>query len=192
MEGKAVIQTPIARQLVERDYRSRLGIAAAEGERRDARLDHRAHTHRAWLERHVDLGVGETRQTEPSRRATKRQHLGVSGWILRAQRLVVRVCNDPTADDHDRADGYFAAPFASASFRQSARHRRGGIARRFARQQPDWVQTLNESPPLGSDGRASDEIGQSKRIGITRATDSLLRFYVRGNRFVSGPQALNR
>ena len=45
---------------------------------------------------------------------------------------------------------------------------------------------------LGSDGRAPDEIGQAKRIGITRAADSLLRFYVRGNRFVSGPQALNR
>ena len=45
---------------------------------------------------------------------------------------------------------------------------------------------------LGSDGRASDAIGQSKRIGITRAADSLLRFYVRSDRFVSGPQALNR
>ncbi len=45
---------------------------------------------------------------------------------------------------------------------------------------------------LGSDGQASGEIGQSKRIGITRAADSLLRFYVRGNRFVSGPRALNR
>jgi DNA-3-methyladenine glycosylase len=45
---------------------------------------------------------------------------------------------------------------------------------------------------LGSDGQASGEIGQSKRIGITRAVDSLLRFYVRGNRFVSGPQVLNR
>ena len=45
---------------------------------------------------------------------------------------------------------------------------------------------------LGSDGQASDEIGQSKRIGITRAADSPLRFYVRGNRFVSGPRALNR
>jgi DNA-3-methyladenine glycosylase len=45
---------------------------------------------------------------------------------------------------------------------------------------------------LGSDGQASGEIGQSKRIGITRAVDSPLRFYVRGNRFVSGPQALNR
>jgi DNA-3-methyladenine glycosylase len=44
---------------------------------------------------------------------------------------------------------------------------------------------------LGSDGHASDEIGQSKRIGITRAADSPLRFYVRGNRFVSGPFALN-
>jgi DNA-3-methyladenine glycosylase len=45
---------------------------------------------------------------------------------------------------------------------------------------------------LGSDDRAPGEIGQSKRIGITRAADSLLRFYVRGNRFVSGPRTLNR
>jgi DNA-3-methyladenine glycosylase len=45
---------------------------------------------------------------------------------------------------------------------------------------------------LGSDGQASGEIGRSKRIGITRAADSRLRFYVRGNWFVSGPQALNR
>jgi DNA-3-methyladenine glycosylase len=45
---------------------------------------------------------------------------------------------------------------------------------------------------LGSVGPASGEIGQSKRIGITRAADSLLRFYVRDSRFISGPQALNR
>jgi DNA-3-methyladenine glycosylase len=45
---------------------------------------------------------------------------------------------------------------------------------------------------LGSDGQAPDEIGQGKRIGITRAADSPLRFYVRGNLFVSGPRALNR
>jgi len=44
---------------------------------------------------------------------------------------------------------------------------------------------------LGSDGPASNDIGQGKRIGITRAADSPLRFYVRNNRFVSGPQALN-
>jgi len=45
---------------------------------------------------------------------------------------------------------------------------------------------------LGSGGQASDEIALSKRIGITRAADSPLRFYVRGNWFVSGPRALNR
>jgi DNA-3-methyladenine glycosylase len=45
---------------------------------------------------------------------------------------------------------------------------------------------------LGSEGQASDEIGQSKRIGITRAADSPMRFYVRGNGFASGPRALNR
>jgi DNA-3-methyladenine glycosylase len=45
---------------------------------------------------------------------------------------------------------------------------------------------------LGSSDQAPGEIGVSKRIGITRAADSPLRFYVRGNRFVSGAQALNR
>jgi DNA-3-methyladenine glycosylase len=45
---------------------------------------------------------------------------------------------------------------------------------------------------LGSDGQASGEIGHGKRIGITRAADSLLRFYVRDNLFVSGARALNR
>ncbi len=44
---------------------------------------------------------------------------------------------------------------------------------------------------LGSDGRSPDVIGQSKRIGITRAADRLLRFYIRDNRFVSGPRWLN-
>jgi DNA-3-methyladenine glycosylase len=45
---------------------------------------------------------------------------------------------------------------------------------------------------IGSDGQSAADIGQGKRIGITRAADSLLRFYVRGNGFVSGPRTLNR
>ena len=58
-----------------------------------------------------------------------------------------------------------------------------------------WTGSTSVRPArCGSDltVRRPDEIGQSKRIGITRAADSPLRFYVRGNRFVSGPQALNR
>ncbi len=53
---------------------------------------------------------------------------------------------------------------------------------------------LCQSGPLwlGSDSHSPGEIGRSKRTGITRAPDSPLRFYVRGNPFVSGPQALNR
>jgi DNA-3-methyladenine glycosylase len=44
---------------------------------------------------------------------------------------------------------------------------------------------------LGPDDQGPEEIGRSKRIGITQAVGSLSRFYVRGNRYVSGPKALN-
>jgi len=56
----------------------------------------------------------------------------------------------------------------------------------------DGIDLCHEGPLwLGSVDQAAGEIVESKRIGITRAADSPLRFYVRGNRFVSGPRALN-
>ena len=57
----------------------------------------------------------------------------------------------------------------------------------------DGIDLCRDGPLcLRDDAQVSGEIGQSRRIGVTRAADSLLRFYVRGNWFVSGPRALNR
>ena len=44
---------------------------------------------------------------------------------------------------------------------------------------------------LGHDNHEAGEIGRSVRIGITKDADRLLRFYLRGSPFVSGPKALN-
>jgi DNA-3-methyladenine glycosylase len=63
-----------------------------------------------------------------------------------------------------------------------------GVDRRL-----DGIDLCRDGPLcLGDDAQLSGEIGQSRRIGITRAADRLLRFYVRGNCFVSGPRTLNR
>ena len=45
---------------------------------------------------------------------------------------------------------------------------------------------------IARDLHVAPEVGISPRIGLSRETDRLLRFYVRGDRFVSGPKALNR
>jgi len=44
---------------------------------------------------------------------------------------------------------------------------------------------------LARDDHAAPEIGVSPRIGLSRETGRLLRFYVPGNPFVSGPKKLN-
>ena len=44
---------------------------------------------------------------------------------------------------------------------------------------------------LGEINHPTGLIGKSVRIGITRAADKLLRFFERGNPFVSGPKGLN-
>ena len=44
---------------------------------------------------------------------------------------------------------------------------------------------------LGDDGADPDAPGASVRIGITKDAERILRFYVRGSRYVSGPARLN-
>jgi DNA-3-methyladenine glycosylase len=55
----------------------------------------------------------------------------------------------------------------------------------------DGIDLCREGPLwLGGDDHEPGEIGQSIRIGIARNADRLLRFYLRGNPFVSGPRSL--
>ena len=44
---------------------------------------------------------------------------------------------------------------------------------------------------ISRDRRVIGDIGSSSRIGLTKAAESQLRFYLRGNRFVSGQKSLN-
>jgi DNA-3-methyladenine glycosylase len=56
----------------------------------------------------------------------------------------------------------------------------------------DGVDLCREGPLwLGPGDRQPSEIGQSIRIGISRDADRLLRFFLRGSPFVSGPRSLS-
>jgi DNA-3-methyladenine glycosylase len=55
----------------------------------------------------------------------------------------------------------------------------------------DGLDLCREGPLwLGRGDREPGEIGQSTRIGIARDANRLLRFYLRGSPFVSGPRSL--
>jgi len=57
----------------------------------------------------------------------------------------------------------------------------------------DGIDLCREGPLwLGRDDHRSGEIAQSIRIGISHDTHRLLRFYLQGSLFVSGPRSLNR
>lgn len=44
---------------------------------------------------------------------------------------------------------------------------------------------------LGHDGKRRGPIGESTRIGLTKDAHRVLRFYLRGNPYISGPKSLN-
>jgi DNA-3-methyladenine glycosylase len=58
-----------------------------------------------------------------------------------------------------------------------------------------WADGLDLCQPgplwLARGDHEPDDVGQSVRVGISRAADRVLRFYLRGNPFVSGPRTLN-
>jgi DNA-3-methyladenine glycosylase len=45
---------------------------------------------------------------------------------------------------------------------------------------------------IGSDGHEVRSIGESVRIGLTKAADERLRYFVAGSRYLSGPRKLNQ
>lgn len=56
----------------------------------------------------------------------------------------------------------------------------------------DGLDLCQRGPLWLAQGEATPgDIGQGVRIGLTREADRLLRFYVRGSPFVSGPKRLN-
>jgi DNA-3-methyladenine glycosylase len=56
---------------------------------------------------------------------------------------------------------------------------------------PLWLGAIAERQTSASARRAVLVIGKSRRIGISQAAARLLRFYERGNLFVSGPRSLS-
>ncbi len=57
----------------------------------------------------------------------------------------------------------------------------------------DGLDLCQEGPLwLARDEHDLGEIGQSVRIGISKDADRVLRFYLRGSPFVSGPRSLNQ
>jgi len=56
----------------------------------------------------------------------------------------------------------------------------------------DGVDLLRRGPLwIGSDGAAVESIGDSVRIGLTKAADARLRYFVAGSRYLSGGRKLN-
>lgn len=56
----------------------------------------------------------------------------------------------------------------------------------------DGLDLCREGPLwLAKDAHKRGDIGQSTRIGLTKEAERPLRFYLRGNPFVSGPKSLN-
>jgi DNA-3-methyladenine glycosylase len=56
----------------------------------------------------------------------------------------------------------------------------------------DGLDLCQEGPLwLAHGDRESGEVGQGARIGLSKDADRLLRFYLRGSPFVSGPRSLN-
>ena len=85
----------------------------------------------------------------------------------------------------------------AAQSRRRALARPGARARTACRRVADRslarrARSLRQGPLwLGRDDGETGEIGRSVRIGISRDADRLLRFYLRGSPFVSGPRSLN-
>ena len=88
--------------------RAGLGLAGAEDQARDPRVDHRAHAHLARFDGHVHCGAAQPVIASPSSRVAQRHDLGVRGGVVGRDRLIESLADDRLVDDDDGADGNFA------------------------------------------------------------------------------------
>src|SRR5262249_23639756 len=102
-----------------------LGVGRAIIEPADAGERHRHRAHRARLERHIEIAVGESLGHERGRRLPDRQHLAMGGRTAIGERPVVRP-RDHHAVAHDRAaDRHLARRRGDARLFQRDIHERG-------------------------------------------------------------------
>lgn len=119
---KPMIQARIGIQVIQRTQCAGLGISRAIHAASDARVDHKARTHAAGLERHVDRAIGKAPATERPSGSAQGRKLGMSRRILIELAPIVRPRDDLAVAHHYGSDGHLAHRRGGSRLRQRLAH----------------------------------------------------------------------